>query len=51
MAKYFYHRVRCGIAHGRQGVKVYDFAEDVSTVVQDCYVLKLLSRMAIEEKL
>lgn len=49
VADYFYHENRCGIAHGTSKVKVYDF--DVREILEDTYILKLLSRIAIEDKL
>ena len=48
---YLYNENRCGIAHGRHGIKVYDFGQDVQSVAQDCYVLKLLARIGIEDQL
>jgi len=48
---YLYNENRCGIAHGSHGIKVYDFGQDVQSVAQDCYVLKLLARVGIEGQL
>jgi hypothetical protein len=47
--KYFYNEIRCGIAHGRTGIKEYDFSYNIREVSRDVYVLKLLSRIAIED--
>jgi len=51
IANYFYKEIRCGIAHGRKDVKIFDFKTDLQTIVQDNYIIKLLARMAIEEKM
>jgi hypothetical protein len=46
---YLYNENRCGIAHG-QIIKRSEFGSDYFSVVKDCYILKLLARMAIEDK-
>jgi hypothetical protein len=51
LEEYLYNDVRCGIAHGRHGIKVNDFGQDVLDVAHDCYVLKLLARIGIEDRL
>ena len=51
LSEYFYHENRCGIAHGKSDVKEYDFKYNVEEVSKDIYILKLLSRMAIEDKI
>lgn len=51
IAKYFYNEIRCGIAHGKRDVKVYDFGYNIFEISRDVYVLKLLSRIAIEDKI
>lgn len=50
LADYFYNENRCGIAHGRHGVKVMDFGLTLHEVAEDCNVVKLLARMAAEER-
>lgn len=47
--KYFYHENRCGIAHGERRVKEYDFKYNIEEISRDNYILKLLSRIAIED--
>jgi len=51
VAEYFYVENRCGIAHGKQNVKKYDFKYNIEAVSKDNYILKLLSRMGIEDKI
>ena len=51
IVEYFYNENRCGIAHGKTDIKTYDFGYNIQEISQDVYVLKLLSRMAIEDKL
>lgn len=48
IADYLYNENRCGIAHG-QTIKRSDFGSDYFSVAKDCYILKLLARMAIED--
>lgn len=48
--EYFYNENRCGIAHGRTGVKTFDFDLNIREISLDVYLLKLLARMAIEDK-
>lgn len=50
IAEYLYNENRCGIAHGRTGVKAYDFGYNIQEISLDVYVLKLLARIAIEDK-
>jgi hypothetical protein len=50
IADYFYRENRCGIAHGKTGVKEYDFGFNIEEIAKDVYILKLLSRIAIEDK-
>jgi hypothetical protein len=49
IAEYFYNENRCGIAHGKTGIKTYDFGFNIKEISQDLYILKLLARMAIED--
>jgi hypothetical protein len=49
IADYFYHENRCAIAHGTSNVKTYDFEYNVEEISWDVYVLKLLSRIGIED--
>lgn len=49
--RYFHNVNRCGIAHGWSRVRVYDFDADIREVAQDVYVLKLLARIGIEDKI
>jgi len=51
VAEYFYHENRCGIAHGKADIKEYDFGFNIEEISKDIYILKLLSRMAIEDKI
>lgn len=46
---YFYGENRCGIAHGERDVKEYDFKYNIEEISRDNYILKLLSRIAIED--
>lgn len=46
-----FYRVRCGIAHGKTHVKHYDFSTTVASIWQDLYILKLLARIAIQDKM
>lgn len=50
MARYLYEVNRCGIAHGKSGPRLYDFAEDVREVARDVFILKLLARLAIQDE-
>ena len=50
IAKYLYSENRCGIAHGKRDLKIFDFASTVEQISLDVYPMKLLARMAIEEK-
>lgn len=49
--KYLYNDNRCGIAHGKRNIKQYDFDENVKTIAKDNYVLKLLTRIGIKDKI
>lgn len=51
ISEYFYNENRCGIVHGKEDVKIHDFGVTVKGIVKDNYILKLLSRMAIENKI
>lgn len=51
VAEYFYHENRCGIAHGKSNIKAYDFKYNIKELSKDVYILKLLSRIAIEDKI
>ena len=48
---YFYHVNRCGIAHGKKDLRHYDFSTTVADIWQDVYIIKLLSRIAIQDKM
>ena len=50
LAWYFYNVNRCGIAHGRNEVIRGDITPSYFDIARDAVVLKLLARMAIEEK-
>jgi len=50
IAKYLYRTNRCGIAHGRDIIRA-DITPSYFTVVRDTYVLKLLARLAIDQRL
>lgn len=50
VAEYFYYENRCGIAHGKSNIREYDFKHDIEEVSRDVYILKLLSRIAIGDK-
>jgi len=51
LAKYLYINNRCGIAHGKENLRYMDFGSDYFEVAKDCVILKMLARMAIEEKI
>ena len=51
ISSYLYNDNRCGIAHGKANVKQFDFNYNVIEISQDNYILKLLSRIAIEDKI
>lgn len=51
IADYFYNENRCGIAHGKTNIKTYDFKYNIEEISKDIYIIKLLSRIAIEEKI
>lgn len=50
IAKYLYHTNRCRIAHGRHIVRA-DITPSYFEVVRDAYLVKLLARLAIDERL
>lgn len=50
IAKYLYNENRCGIAHGKSRIRKSDFNDDYFSILKDNYVLKLLARLAIEDK-
>lgn len=50
VAEYLYNENRCGIAHGKSKIKKSDFNEDYFSIVKDNYIIKLLARLAIEDK-
>lgn len=49
IASYLYNTNRCGIAHGKNIVRA-DITPSYFEVVRDTYVLKLLARLAIDQK-
>lgn len=49
IATYLYNTNRCGIAHGKTIVRA-DITPSYFEVVRDTYVLKLLARLAIDQK-
>ncbi len=51
IADYFYNENRCGIAHGKTNIKTYDFSYTIEEISADIYILKLLARIAIEDRL
>lgn len=51
VAEYFYVGNRCGIAHGKRNIKEYDFGYNIEMISKDNYILKLLCRMGIEDKI
>ena len=48
---YFYHVNRCGIAHGKNNLRHYDFSTTVEDIWRDLYIIKLLARIAIQDKM
>jgi hypothetical protein len=50
IARYLYETNRCGIAHGKTIVRA-DIMPSYFEVVRDTYLLKLLARLAIDQKL
>lgn len=51
VAEYFYVENRCGIAHGKRNIKEYDFRYNIEAISKDNYILKLLSRIGIEDRI
>lgn len=49
--EYFYSVNRCGIAHGKNDLRHYDFSTTVADIWNDVYIIKLLSRIAIQDKM
>jgi hypothetical protein len=47
--KHLYNDIRCSIAHGKDIIK-YDYKNNLKEVFLDIYIVKLLSRIAIEDK-
>lgn len=47
--RYLYNEMRCGIAHGTSGQKVFDFDVDLEDAARDVHVVKMLARLAIDE--
>jgi hypothetical protein len=50
VAKRFYYTNRCGIAHGHS-IRRADFSTDFREVYLDCFVIKIMARLIIEDKL
>lgn len=50
IAKRLYNDNRCGIAHGNE-IRTHDFANDFLEVLRDLKLLRLLARIAIEQKM
>lgn len=50
IASYLYNTVRCGIAHGKEQVVFGDILPSYFEIAQDAIIIKLLARMAIDEK-
>jgi hypothetical protein len=50
VSSYLYNVLRCGIAHGRNIIRS-DITPSYFEMVRDTYLIKLLARMAIDEKL
>jgi hypothetical protein len=50
VSDYFYNENRCGIAHGKRNIKEYDFKYNIEEISKDAGILKLLSRIAVEDK-
>lgn len=48
---YLYNENRCGIAHGKGRIKEYDYNENVINIARDNYIMKLIARLAIEDKI
>lgn len=42
LADYFYHENRCGIAHGKQNIKEYDFKYNIEEVFKGCLHTKAI---------
>ncbi len=47
--EHLYNDTRCAIAHGKDFIK-YDYKNNLKEVSLDAYIVKLLSRIAIEDK-
>lgn len=50
IAKYLYVDNRCGIAHAKDSIRQSDFGDDYFSVAKDNYLMKLLTRLSIEDK-
>jgi len=50
IAKRLYNKNRCGIAHGKS-IRWLDFSADFEEVFLDVYLIKMMARLAIEDKL
>jgi hypothetical protein len=48
---YLYNRVRCGIANGRKNVITFDFDSYLNDVSEDLYLIKMLARIGIDERI
>ena len=50
IARYLYNYNRCGIAHGKDNIITQSNSINLSEVIKDMYLLKLLARIAIDDK-
>ncbi|MBE6823104.1 MAG: hypothetical protein E7518_08430 [Ruminococcaceae bacterium] len=51
LTHYLYNQNRCGVAHGKDNIIEYDFNYNVTEISKDNYIMKLLSRLSIEDKI
>jgi len=49
--KYLYDKIRCGVAHGKQNLYTYDYATQLKDTSEAVYIIKLLARIAVENKI
>lgn len=48
VASHLYGSIRCGIAHGKRGIKTFDYGPQVEETAKEVALMKMLARMAID---
>jgi hypothetical protein len=48
--EYLFNENRCGVDHGKAGIKVFAYADGVMEVGKDPHVIKLLARIVISDR-